>query len=77
MLKIAHRRPHAKTHNKIKGSKYMKKSAHRPKKGRGRKKSWRQFQKERMGPYMKKYGGHGPAMKQISKEWKAYKAKTG
>ncbi len=26
-----------------------------------------------MGPYMKKYGGHGPAMKQIGKEWSEHK----
>ncbi len=37
--------------------------------------SWRLFVKARMGPYMKKYGSHGAAIRQIAKEWKAQKAK--
>lgn len=37
--------------------------------------TWREFVAQRMGPYMRKYGGHGPAMKQIAKEWKAYNKK--
>ena len=36
-------------------------------------KTWRQFTSERMGSYMAKYGGHGPAIQKIAEEWKAYK----
>lgn len=39
--------------------------------------TWREFNSERMGPYMKKYGGHGPAIRQIAKEWKTYKETHG
>lgn len=31
--------------------------------------AWDDFVKERMGPYMKQYGGHGPAMKKLSEEY--------
>lgn len=37
--------------------------------------SWREFVAERMGPYMKKYGGHGPAIRRIAKEWKKLRRK--
>jgi hypothetical protein len=37
-------------------------------------KSWREFVSERMGPYMKQYGDHAGAIRQIAVEWKAYKA---
>lgn len=36
--------------------------------------TWSQFVGERMGPYMKQYGGHAGAIKQIATEWKQYKA---
>ena len=75
MLKIAHRRTGTKR-NPIRGSKVMEKSKHAPKaksKKKKKKKTWKEFSRERMGPYMKKYGGHGPAIRQISKEWKVYK----
>jgi uncharacterized protein YukE len=37
-------------------------------------KTWREFIAERMGPYMKQYGDHAGAIRQIAVEWKAYKA---
>jgi len=37
-------------------------------------KSWKEFVGERMGPYMKQYGGHAEAIRKISEEWKVYKA---
>ena len=39
--------------------------------------TWGEFTKARMGEYMKKYGGHGPAMKQLSAEFKAPKGGCG
>lgn len=36
--------------------------------------TWNQFVGERMGPYMKSEGGHGPAIKRIGEEWAALKA---
>lgn len=35
--------------------------------------TWTDFVKGKMGPYMKELGGHGPAIKKIGEEWKAYK----
>jgi hypothetical protein len=35
--------------------------------------SWADFTKARMGEYMKKYGGHGPAMKVLGEEFRALK----
>ena len=37
---------------------------------------WSNFVKGKMGPYMKKYGGHAGAMKQLSKEWNIKKKKS-
>ena len=39
----------------------------------GRKKTWREFTKGKMGKYMKAEGSHGAAMKRLSREWKKYK----
>lgn len=39
--------------------------------------TWRQFVGQRMGSYMKQFGGHGPAIKKIAEEWQAYKATLG
>ena len=36
--------------------------------------TWKEFVAERMGARMKSEGGHGPAMKKLGEEWKAYKA---
>lgn len=36
--------------------------------------TWRQFVGERMGSYMKQFGGHGPAIKKIAEEWNHYKS---
>lgn len=33
--------------------------------------SWREFVAERMGPYMKRYGSHGAAIRKIGEEWRA------
>lgn len=35
-------------------------------------KTWREFTKGKMGPYMKSEGSHAAAMKRLSKEWKDY-----
>lgn len=37
-------------------------------------KTWKEFVGERMGSYMKQFGSHGAAIKQIAKEWEVYKA---
>lgn len=39
-------------------------------------KTWHQYMKGRMGPYMKKHGGHAGAVKQMGVEWKALKEKN-
>ena len=39
----------------------------------GKGKSWKEFVGERMGPYMKRHGGHGAAIRAIAGEWKEYK----
>ncbi|PCH95668.1 MAG: hypothetical protein COB83_08095 [Gammaproteobacteria bacterium] len=39
------------------------------------KKTWHQFMKGKMGPYMKSEGGHAAAMRRLAKEYKIYKAK--
>ena len=37
---------------------------------------WTKFTKGKMGPYMKKYGSHSKAIKQLKKEyWKKYSKK--
>jgi len=36
---------------------------------------WTDFMKGKMSKYMKKYGGHAGAMKQLSKEYKAEQRK--
>jgi hypothetical protein len=36
--------------------------------------TWREFVGQRMGSYMKQFGGHGAAIKQIAAEWNQYKA---
>uniref|UniRef100_A0A6H2A170 Uncharacterized protein n=1 Tax=viral metagenome TaxID=1070528 RepID=A0A6H2A170_9ZZZZ len=41
-----------------------------------KKMTWREFIKGKMSPYMKKYGSHGAAMRQIAKEWKEYKSQA-
>jgi hypothetical protein len=33
--------------------------------------TWKEFSKSKMGPYMKEEGGHGAAMKRLSKEYRA------
>jgi len=35
--------------------------------------TWSEFTKGKMSPYMKSEGGHGGAMKRLSKEWAIYK----
>ncbi len=39
--------------------------------------TWKEFVGQRMGQYMKDLGGHAPAIKKISEEWKEYKATIG
>ena len=41
-----------------------------------KKRTWREFIKGKMSPYMRKYGSHGAAMRQIAKEWKEYKSQA-
>jgi hypothetical protein len=35
--------------------------------------TWKEFVGQRMGAYMKEFGGHGPAIKKIAEEWQVYK----
>lgn len=39
--------------------------------------TWKEFVGQRMGSYMKQFGGHGGAIRQIAKEWQDYKSKLG
>jgi len=39
--------------------------------------TWSQFTSQRMSKYMKELGGHTPAIRKISAEWKVYKAEHG
>jgi hypothetical protein len=39
--------------------------------------TWKEFVGQRMGAYMKQFGSHGAAIKQIGKEWQDYKATLG
>lgn len=58
---------------KAESKRLKKQNTKKTKKGKKKKvelNDWQKFVKLKMSRYMKKYGSHAKAMKQISKEWK-------